>query len=78
MTRKEILQELETLMKIDSGTLGGTENLDDYVQWDSMLIMGFIAVIQKKTGKVLDGQQVSDARTVEDLLGLVSPDTPSR
>ena len=74
MTRSDVLHELEVLMQLDPGTLTGPENLDDFVQWDSMVIMSFIALIQQKTGKVLDGQRVQEARTVEELLSLLSLD----
>jgi acyl carrier protein len=72
MTRNDVFHELERLMEIDEGSLKGDENLKNFSQWDSLLVMGYIALIQNKLGIVLGGQNVAKAKTIGDLVALVS------
>ena len=74
MTRQEILFELEKLLEKSKGSLAGSEMLDDLIEWDSLAILAYIAMVQKKTDVVLDSVALSRARTVNDLVSLVQPD----
>jgi acyl carrier protein len=74
MTRQEILYELEKVLEKSKGALTGSELLDDLPEWDSLAILAYIALVQKKTGAVLDSLLLSRARTVNDLVHLVLPD----
>ena len=71
MSRQDILTELEKLMELDRGTLTGTESLDNLPTWDSLAMLTCIAVFQQRTGFVLDGAKLSQARTVNDLVHIV-------
>ncbi len=71
MSRQDILMELEKLMELDQGTLTGTESLDNLPTWDSLAMVTCIAVFQQRTGVVLDGEKLSRARTVDDLVHIV-------
>jgi acyl carrier protein len=74
MTRQEVLNELEKVLEKPKGALTGNERLDDLPEWDSLAILAYIALVEKKTGVVLDSLQLSRARTVNDLVLLVVPD----
>lgn len=74
MTRQEILYELEKLLEKSKGSLTGSEILNDLLEWDSLAILAYIAMVQKKTDVVLDSLALSRARTVNDLVVLVHPD----
>ena len=74
MTRQEILFELENLLEKSKGSLAGSEILDDLPEWDSLAILAYIAMVQKKTDVVLDSMALSRAKTVNDLVALVQPD----
>jgi acyl carrier protein len=77
MTRQEILFELEYLLEKSKGSLAGSEILDDLPEWDSLAILAYIAMVQKKTDFVLDSMALSRAKTVNDLIALVQPDAVS-
>jgi acyl carrier protein len=74
MTRQEVLYELEKVLEKPEGALTGGELLDDLPEWDSLAILAYIALVEKKTGVVLDSLLLSRARTVNDLVRLVVPD----
>jgi acyl carrier protein len=74
MTRQEVLYELEKVLEKPKGALTGGELLDDLPEWDSLAILAYIALVEKKTGVVLDSLLLSRARTVNDLVRLVVPD----
>ena len=73
MTRQNILFELDKLLEKSKGALTGSEALDDLPEWDSLTILAYIAMVQKKTGAVLDSMLLSRAKTVHDLVVLVHP-----
>ncbi|HYW85660.1 MAG TPA: acyl carrier protein [Spirochaetia bacterium] len=75
MTRQEVLYELDKVLEKPRGTLTGSERLDDLPEWDSLAILAYIAMVEKKTSVVLDSLLLSRARTVNDLVLLVVPDT---
>ena len=70
MTREELLQAIDELIELDPGTLAGTERLDELESWDSLAVIGYIALIDEKLGKVLDGDRLSQAQTVDDIVAL--------
>jgi len=74
MTRQEVLCELEKVLEKPRGALTGSERLDDLPEWDSLAILAYIALVEKKTSVVLDSLLLSRARTVNDLVRLVVPD----
>ena len=53
MTRQEVLFELDKVLEKPRGTLAGSERLDDLPEWDSLAILAYIAMVEKKTGVVL-------------------------
>jgi acyl carrier protein len=72
MTRQEFLHQFEKMVKVDPGTLGGDELLDNLAHWDSLQMLDFVVDVEAKFNVVLDGVAVSKARTVKDLVGLVA------
>ena len=78
ITRQEVLYELDKVLEKPEGTLTGGERLDDLPEWDSLAILAYIALVEKKTSVVLDSLLLSRARTVNDLVLLVVPDPAAR
>ena len=78
MTRQDVLFELEKVLEKPQGTLTGSERLDDLPEWDSLAILAYIAMVEKKTRVVLDSLLLSRARTVDDLVLLVVPGPTAR
>jgi acyl carrier protein len=70
MERKELLHQFEALLERPTGSLTGTEELETLEEWDSMSMMGFIALAAEHTGANLSPRQFASCRTVNDLLNL--------
>ena len=68
MTKSELLLKLDELMRLRPGTLTGTEELET-LSWDSITIMGFIALLSGMKKRV-SGKDVTSCKTVADLLAL--------
>ena len=73
MTRKEFLNHLEEIIEADPDTLTGGEMLTDLKKWDSLAIVGFIAMVDEKFGIILAGKDIQACKSIEDLMALVGP-----
>lgn len=71
MTRQEFLVKLEELLELDANTLTGSESLDS-LPWDSLAIVSFIALVDENLELSLKAESVARAKSVGDLLSLVS------
>lgn len=71
MNKQEFLRQLEQMMEMDSGSLTGEEALTDLPEWDSLQILEFLVLVEEKFCVVIDGVDVMEAKTVNDLLALV-------
>lgn len=66
-----ILLSLDDLLELDSGTLTGSEELKDIEAWDSLAVMGFIAMVDEEFDVMVPPSQLSKCKTVADLIALV-------
>jgi acyl carrier protein len=71
MTKAEFFAELELLLKLDPGTIQGTESIRDDLDWDSMAALEFIALADQKLHTVLDASALAECQTVSDLVDLL-------
>ena len=71
MNRGEMMTYLEELLEQPKGTLSGTESLADIPSWDSVAVMGYIALIDEKLGLRIAGKKITECLTVNDLIELV-------
>ncbi|HBY55531.1 MAG TPA: hypothetical protein DEG23_01780 [Coxiellaceae bacterium] len=65
------LMAFSELLEIESGTIKGNEELIFIDNWDSLAVLGFIALADKKFGKILKPDDISRAKTVRDLINLI-------
>ncbi|MEE3623240.1 phosphopantetheine-binding protein [Nitrospirillum sp. BR 11752] len=72
MNRNEFLAALDEMLELDPGTLTGGEELDGIDSWDSLAVISFIALVDEKFNTVVAGEDLAKAKTVDDLLALVS------
>jgi len=71
MKRIQFLNDFSELLELDPGTINGDELLVSISSWDSLAVLGFIALVDQKFGVVLSPEKINDAKTVKDLLGLL-------
>ena len=70
MTRAEVLQAFDELVELPPGTLTGNEKLEDLENWNSMAMIGFIALADSNNGVKLSPRGLASAETVNELLAL--------
>ncbi|MBS1856562.1 MAG: acyl carrier protein [Acidobacteria bacterium] len=70
MTRAEFLSEMDAILELPAGTLTGGEKLADLEQWNSMAMLGFIALADTNNGTRIQPRQIVNCVTVGDLLTL--------
>lgn len=74
MTKKEFLDHIEEIIEADPGTLTGDEKLTDLKKWDSLAIVGFIAMVDEKFGITLPGKSIQQCKSIPDLVALIGAD----
>lgn len=66
---------MDELLELDPGTLTGLEKLEELEQWNSMAMIGFIALVDTNNGLKLSPRQIAACSTVADLLQLAKVET---
>ena len=70
MTREEFLTHLDELLELPAGALKGDETLEGLERWDSLAMVGFIALADEHCDRRLSPRQFVSCNTVNDLLQL--------
>lgn len=70
MTKKEFYLQIDELLELDSGTIQGSEDLSGLPRWDSLAVMGLIAVLDRNFGIRASGERITACRNVADLVAL--------
>jgi len=71
MTLAEFYLLLDGITESAPHTIKGDEAIADLEGWDSLAVVGFMAAVDKQLGVVVHVKGLIDARTVQDLVGLV-------
>lgn len=71
MKKSAFLLLLDDLIEIAPGKLKGPELLSDVGGWDSVAVMGFIALVDEQFEITLSPKRLADCKTVDDLVGLI-------
>ena len=77
MTRSEFLLELDQLLELAPATLQGPEKLEELEQWNSMAMIGFIALADTNNGVRVSPRQIVNCATIDDLLRLAQVEAGS-
>ena len=67
----EFHRNLEQVLDADPGTLKGGEALAALDGWDSMAVLGFIAMADEYYGAIIPPKRIPECRTVDDLAELI-------
>ncbi len=71
MEGSKVLAALEDLLELDAGSIGGTEQLVDLPGWDSITVVGFIAMAYETFGVTVPPNRLMQSQTTADLAKLV-------
>ena len=71
MTHDQFLKLLDELLEFEPGTLRGDESLAGLSKWDSLAIIGFIALLDQHFGLSVPAVRITNCKTVADLCSLV-------
>ena len=74
MTRTDFLLAIDDLLELPAGTLKGTEQLENLESWNSMAMIGYIALVDSETGTQISPQQIRQCTSVDDLIRLAKLD----
>ena len=75
MQKKAILLSVDELIELEPGTLTGTEVLSDLPGWNSLTVLGFIALADEKFAIAISAKRLANCKAVNDLIDLL--DSPS-
>jgi acyl carrier protein len=73
MPKQDLLALMDQLLKLPRGTVKGTDCLHQLAEWDSLAIMGFIALADEKFGVEVSPFGLERCGTVDDLIALLAP-----
>jgi len=71
MKKSEFLLLLEEILEADPHTLTGAESLDGLEGWDSLGVVGFIALVDESFELTLSARKVNACKTVDELVSLI-------
>lgn len=77
MDRQDFLLALDDMLELAPGTLTGDAVLEDLDGWDSLAVISFIALVDERLGLVVEGERLTHARTVDDLIALAGIAVPA-
>jgi acyl carrier protein len=71
MKQRDFLKHIDEVLDVPSGTVRGDEALSEIEGWDSLAVVGFIAVVNQHLGVTLSAKSVQQATTMPALLALI-------
>jgi len=69
MTKQDFLNELAEIMQLDTA-LSGSENLEDFAEWDSMANLGVLSMFDMEFGINLKTDDLKNIKMVSELIEL--------
>lgn len=71
MTRTQFLALLDELLEQHPGTLKGDEPLSSLPRWDSLAVIGFIALLDEHLGLSVPAAKINACNSIADLIAIV-------
>ncbi len=63
----EFITEMESLMELDAGTLQQDVHLNTLSAWDSLAVIGYIALVDELLQLSVSPKDIAKAETIKDL-----------
>jgi acyl carrier protein len=71
MEKQEFLLLLDEVFEVPQGTLQGFEVVRSLENWDSLMILSLMALVDEKFGLTLEADDVNRCVIVDDFVGLL-------
>ncbi len=72
MTKKNFFLLIDELLENQPGTIAGNEILTQFSNWDSLAVIGFIALLDQHFSVSIPAAKIIECKTVADLADLVA------
>jgi|SaaInl8_135m_RNA_FD_contig_21_874218_length_408_multi_6_in_0_out_0_2 acyl carrier protein len=69
MTKNEFLGELAEIMQLDT-LPNGSENLEDFSEWDSMSSLAVISMFDMEFGVTLSSDNLRNVKSIPELIAM--------
>ncbi|MBF0240597.1 MAG: acyl carrier protein [SAR324 cluster bacterium] len=69
--KKRVIHQLEEVLELDEGTLSGHELLKNIENWDSLNILGFIAMVDENYSISINPEELEKCESVDELISLI-------
>ena len=73
MLDTKLLNKLCEILQVPDGSLTGQEELQSLENWNSLAVLGYMALVDEHYGVTLSPEKVMACRTVNDLVDLAVP-----
>ncbi|MBS0524219.1 MAG: acyl carrier protein [Proteobacteria bacterium] len=70
MTRDEFLKKFEELLEVPAGSLTYETELEQVSSWDSLNVIGYIALVDETFRREVDPEKIAECRKVGNLIDL--------
>jgi len=70
MDRSQFLILIDELLELEPGTLKGDELLEGLEEWNSLAVVGYMAMVNEHYGLILSSKRLAACTTVNDLIAL--------
>ena len=71
MTRGDFFLLIDDLIEVDAGTVSGNTELESLEEWDSLALIGFVALLDEHFSQSVPASRISDCKTVSELADIV-------
>lgn len=71
MDKPAFFAAIAEILEVDPTSFNGPEKINDVGNWDSLSVISFVAMVDSDLGQIVDGEKLKDAKTFDDLAGLV-------
>lgn len=72
MEKVKFLLLLDEIVEAEPGTLKESDELLEIEGWDSMAVMGLIAMVDEKFGITMVPEKIAKSKTVADIISLLN------
>ena len=71
MDKPAFFAAVADILEADPAGLTGDEKIAEVGNWDSLSVITFVAMVDSDLDQIVDGEQLKDAKTLNDLAALV-------